>query len=88
MLYTDSQDMLVLSSIVALRCYNCCTDGNTSPGNYEYPRLSLPLSRTRACTHTHTHTQNDLNPLHTYRDAKFLCVYATYESGIKLSYQM
>jgi hypothetical protein len=25
--YTNSQDMLVLSSAVALRYYNCCTDG-------------------------------------------------------------
>jgi hypothetical protein len=30
-LYTESQDMLVLSSTVALHCYNCCTDGSTSP---------------------------------------------------------
>jgi hypothetical protein len=29
-LYTDSQDMLV----VAWRYYNCCTDGNTSSENY------------------------------------------------------
>jgi hypothetical protein len=35
-LYTDSQDMLVLSSAVASRYYNCCTDGSTSPGNYGY----------------------------------------------------
>jgi hypothetical protein len=33
-LYTDFQDMLVLSSIVALRYYKCCTDGSTSAGNY------------------------------------------------------
>jgi hypothetical protein len=26
-LYTDSQDMLVLSPIVASHYYNCCTDG-------------------------------------------------------------
>jgi hypothetical protein len=31
-LCTDSQDMLVLSSTVALRYYICCTDGSTSPG--------------------------------------------------------
>jgi hypothetical protein len=37
MLYTDSQDMPVLSSAVASRYYNCCTDGGTSPGNYGYP---------------------------------------------------
>jgi hypothetical protein len=36
-LCTDSQDMLVLSSTVASRYYNCCTDGSTSPGNYGYP---------------------------------------------------
>jgi hypothetical protein len=28
--YTDPLDMLVLSSTVASRYYNCCTDGNTS----------------------------------------------------------
>jgi hypothetical protein len=33
-LYTDFQDMLVISSIVSLCYYNCCTDGSTSPGNY------------------------------------------------------
>jgi hypothetical protein len=32
----DSQGMLVLSSTVASRYYNCCTDGSTSPGNYGY----------------------------------------------------
>jgi hypothetical protein len=32
-LYTDSQDMLVLSSIVTSRYYSC-TDGSTSPGSY------------------------------------------------------
>jgi hypothetical protein len=32
-----SQDMLVLSSTAASRFCNCCTDGRTSPGNYEYP---------------------------------------------------
>jgi hypothetical protein len=35
-LFTDSQDMLVLSSNVASRYCNCCTDGSTSPGNYGY----------------------------------------------------
>jgi hypothetical protein len=33
-LYTDSQDMLVLSSTIASHYYNCCTDGSTSPGNH------------------------------------------------------
>jgi hypothetical protein len=41
-LYTDSQDMLVLPSTVALRYYNCCTDGSTSPGNYGY-HLICPI---------------------------------------------
>jgi hypothetical protein len=36
-LYTDTQDMLVLLSTVALCYYNCCTDGRPSPGNYGYP---------------------------------------------------
>jgi hypothetical protein len=31
MLCNDSQNMLVLSSTVASRYYNCCTDGSTSP---------------------------------------------------------
>jgi hypothetical protein len=35
-LYTDSQDMLVLSSTVVSRYYNCCADGSISPGNYGY----------------------------------------------------
>jgi hypothetical protein len=35
-LYTDSQDMLVLSSAAASRYYNWCTDDSTSPGNYGY----------------------------------------------------
>jgi hypothetical protein len=43
-LYTDSQDMLVLSSTVAVRYYNCCTDGNTSPGNYGFWNLPVPLT--------------------------------------------
>jgi hypothetical protein len=34
-LYTDPQDMLVLSCTVALRYSNCSTDGSTSSGNYE-----------------------------------------------------
>jgi hypothetical protein len=32
-----SQDMLVLSSTIASRYCNCCTDGSISPRNYEYP---------------------------------------------------
>jgi hypothetical protein len=28
--------MLVLSSVIALSYYNCCTDGSNSPGNYGY----------------------------------------------------
>jgi hypothetical protein len=36
-LYTDSQDVLVLSSTIAQRYYNCCIDGSTNPGNYAYP---------------------------------------------------
>jgi hypothetical protein len=39
--YTDSQDILVLSSTIALRYYNCCTDGNTSPGNYALINSSM-----------------------------------------------
>jgi hypothetical protein len=26
---------------LASRCYNCCTDGSTSPGNYRYPLISF-----------------------------------------------
>jgi hypothetical protein len=43
-LYTDSKDMLILSSTVASRYYNCCTDGSFSPGNYGYP---IVLQKTR-----------------------------------------
>jgi hypothetical protein len=32
--YSYSQDMLVLSFVAAWRYYNCCADGSTSPGNY------------------------------------------------------
>jgi hypothetical protein len=42
-LYTGSQDMLVLSRTVASRYYNCCTDGSTSPGNY-WISLQIPVS--------------------------------------------
>jgi hypothetical protein len=36
-LYTESQDMLILSSTVASRYYKCCIEGSTSPGNYRSP---------------------------------------------------
>jgi hypothetical protein len=36
-LYTDSQDMLVLSYTVASCYYNCCTDGSTNPGRSGFP---------------------------------------------------
>jgi hypothetical protein len=35
-LYIDSEDMLVLSSTIALHYYSCCTDSYTSPGNCGY----------------------------------------------------
>jgi hypothetical protein len=35
-LYTDSQDILVLMFTVSLRYYNCCTDDSTSPENCGY----------------------------------------------------
>jgi hypothetical protein len=34
--YTDSQDGLVLSFTVVSLYYNCCTDGSTSPVNYDF----------------------------------------------------
>jgi hypothetical protein len=37
MLYTDFKDMIVLSSTVATRYYNCYTDASSSPGNYGFP---------------------------------------------------
>jgi hypothetical protein len=40
-LHTVSQDMLVPLSTVALRYYNCCTDGNISLGNYGYLAVVL-----------------------------------------------
>jgi hypothetical protein len=42
--YTDSQDTLALSSTVASRYYNYCTDGSTSPGNYEYPVVEFLIT--------------------------------------------
>jgi hypothetical protein len=38
-LHTDSQDMLLLSSTISSRCYNCYTDGSTSPENYGYSQI-------------------------------------------------
>jgi hypothetical protein len=38
MVYTDSQGMLVVSSTVASRYYNCCTDGQHQPR-----KLWIPL---------------------------------------------
>jgi hypothetical protein len=43
-LYTDSQDTLVLSSTVASRYYSCCTDGNHNPGNYGLPLVGLKFA--------------------------------------------
>jgi hypothetical protein len=40
-LHIDFNDMLVLSSIVVWRYYNCRKDGSTSPGNFGYPLLSI-----------------------------------------------
>jgi hypothetical protein len=64
-LYTDSQDMLVLSYIIA-RCYwSCCTDRSTSPGNYGYPFLHIKFHKDKfrhlgvvRRGDTHTSTQN------------------------------
>jgi hypothetical protein len=42
-LYTDSQDMLAVSSTVASGYYNCCTDEGISPGNYGYSITSYVL---------------------------------------------
>jgi hypothetical protein len=35
--YTDSQDMLLLSSTVVSRYNNCCTGDGTNPEKYGYP---------------------------------------------------
>jgi hypothetical protein len=40
-LYSNSQDMLVLSSTILSPCYDCCTDGSTSPGNYGYHLVGI-----------------------------------------------
>jgi hypothetical protein len=39
--YTDSQDMLLLSSTIASHYYNFCTDGSTIARNYGYPLVIL-----------------------------------------------
>jgi hypothetical protein len=41
MVYTDSQDSLVLSSTILLHYYDCCTDGSTSSRNSGYPTVLL-----------------------------------------------
>jgi hypothetical protein len=41
-LYTDSQDMLVLSFTIVSHYYNCSTDGSTSPSR----KLWIPLVQT------------------------------------------
>jgi hypothetical protein len=56
-LYIDSQDVLVLSSIIASSYYNYCTESSISPGNYGYtsytaaetlpPVIFIVLCRTR-----------------------------------------
>jgi hypothetical protein len=38
-LYTVSEDMLLVSSTVASRYYNCYTDGSTCPRNYGCPLI-------------------------------------------------
>jgi hypothetical protein len=44
MLYTNSQDMIVLSTTVASRYYNCCTNGSSSPGNCGHnARIHTPV---------------------------------------------
>jgi hypothetical protein len=57
MLCSNSQDMLVLSSTVASRYYNCHTYGSTSPGNYGYQWYMSPRS---TCTSTHCHTHSTI----------------------------
>jgi hypothetical protein len=42
-LYTNSQDMLVLSCTVASRYYNYCTDGGTSPGKLWIPSYNSDI---------------------------------------------
>jgi hypothetical protein len=45
-LYTDYQDVLVLSSTIASRYYNCSTDGSTSARNMDTPSCVLLFSLT------------------------------------------
>jgi hypothetical protein len=49
MLYTDSQDIL-LSSTVASLYYICCKNGSTSPGNYGWHNFCLKLDRSIQCS--------------------------------------
>jgi hypothetical protein len=52
-MYTDSQEILVLSSIVASR-YNYCTDDSARPGNYGYAlvhTIFIALEIKIICTH-------------------------------------
>jgi hypothetical protein len=67
-LYTDSQDMLVLSSTVVSRYYNCCTDSSTSLGNYGYPSNSLDLSREQIPLQV-LHISTEINSKSTRRSA-------------------
>jgi hypothetical protein len=62
-LYTDSQDMLILSSTIALRYYNCCTDGSTSHGNYGYP---LYIISTKSSTALNQYTPPTCAPTSSY----------------------
>jgi hypothetical protein len=41
--------MLVLSSTIASRDYNYCTDGNTSPGIYGYLPVDFMLLNKKRC---------------------------------------
>jgi hypothetical protein len=65
-LYTDSQDVLVLSTIVS----DCCTDGITRPVNYGHP-LYLPSEvRNISLKHTYIETifdsHSNLHPVGTF----------------------
>jgi hypothetical protein len=68
-LYTDSQDMLVLSSTVASRYHKCCTEGIASPGNYGYPIVCYNRSETivfvtAVWTTSYTTQCHDCGPLY------------------------
>jgi hypothetical protein len=54
-LYTDSQDILVLSYTVASRYYNFCTDVSTRSGNYGY---RLVHAFVQSYIHTFTRKRN------------------------------